>query len=543
MSTSQTAIYDAWVKEALDVDPSRYARQSSGLPSGKASSGPDLMLEVTSAQDTLEQQLAFYHTTKTGAQSTADLTGNVDDPGPKIDKAAAEAHKDAAAAIASIKGRDPAKAAKLISAIKDRVKEISGLATNYATAVDKANAAGAAKMTADGQSQDDSSAEREAEINTPWGKLRILALQAKDVAPFVLRLSALPESDKLYLAKYQAALKEQQDAVKPMATYLSAPAKMEDEIKQAASEEAAQEADVANVGKAVASLKDLFNDNLLSQIENAKIQWQAAQKELDSADLKDQAAELRAQAEEEEKQLDFASDLFKAGIELLANPEEGAANAAAEAFTGAIKYFWKSDFAEKAEKAEKQAGELHRDSVTDVLERAKKATDELNAQIKKIGPLSDDLAGSIQRSVGRGTKHYDTIDCAKPANRNCKFRFNVLQETILKVVPLAQFTRKAADERYRNVWAGADALLNILTMNLGKYDKDNQYGHTRTHDLGDQALGWNRDVLSAIRTYIDSHAHECYQQAQGSGDIMASLLSLSKRAFAALKKAAPGYAT
>jgi hypothetical protein len=292
MSTSQTAIYDAWVKEALDVDPSRYARQSSGLPSGKASSGPDLMLEVTSAQDTLEQQLAFYHTTKTGAQSTADLTGNVDDPGPKIDKAAAEAHKDAAAAIASIKGRDPAKAAKLISAIKDRVKEISGLATNYATAVDKANAAGAAKMTADGQSQDDSSAEREAEINTPWGKLRILALQAKDVAPFVLRLSALPESDKLYLAKYQAALKEQQDAVKPMATYLAAPAKMEDEIKQAASEEAAQEADVANVGKAVASLKDLFNDNLLSQIENAKIQWQAAQKELDSADLKDQAAEL-----------------------------------------------------------------------------------------------------------------------------------------------------------------------------------------------------------------------------------------------------------
>ena len=146
MSTSQTAIYDAWVKEALDVDPSRYARQSSGLPSGKASSGPDLMLEVTSAQDTLEQQLAFYHTTKTGAQSTADLTGNVDDPGPKIDKAAAEAHKDAAAAIASIKGRDPAKAAKLISAIKDRVKEISGLATNYATAVDKANAAGAAKI-------------------------------------------------------------------------------------------------------------------------------------------------------------------------------------------------------------------------------------------------------------------------------------------------------------------------------------------------------------------------------------------------------------
>ena len=541
MSTSQTAIYDAWVKEALEVDPSRYGSHSSGA-GGKASPGPDLMLEVTSAQDDLEQQLSSYRATKAGAQATADMTGNVDDPGPKIDKAAAQAHKDAAAAIASIKGRDPAKAAKLIPAIKARVREISELATNYAVAVDKANVVGAAKITADGQAQDESSSPRETELNTPWGKLRILELQAKDVAPYVLRLSSIPEADKLFLAKYQAALKQQQDAVKPMAEYLASPAKMENEIKQAASEEAAQEADVANVGKAVASLKDLFNENLISQIENAKTQWQAAQKELDSADLKDKAAELRAQAEEEEKKLDFAIDLFKAGIELLSNPVEGAANAAAEAFTGAIKYFWKSDFAGQAEKAEKQAGELHRDSVTEILERAKKATDELNAQIKKIGPLSDDLAGSIQRSVGRGTKHYDTIDCAKPANRNCKFRFGVLQDTILKVVPLEQITRGAADERYRNVWAGADALLNVMTANLGKFDKDDKYGHTKTRDFKDQGVGWNRGVLGDIRTYIDSNTQQCYQQAKGSGDTLASLLSLSQRAFAALKKAAPGYA-
>ncbi len=542
MSTSQTAIYDAWVKDALEVDPAHYASHSSSLPSGKPSPGRDLMLQVTDAQDTLEQNLSLYHSRKTAAQTTADITGNVDDPGPKIDKAATEARKDAAAAIASIKGGDLAKAAKLIPAITTRVKEVGDLATNYANAVDKANIAGAAKLTAQGQAQDDSRAELETEMNTPWGKLRILSLQAIDLAQIVIRLSATPETDKLYLAKYQATLKEQQDAVKPMADYLAAPAKMEGEIKQAASEEAAQEADVANVGKAVAQLKDLFNANLITQIENTKIQWQAAQQELDSADLKDKAVELRAQAEEQEKRLDFTIDLFKAGMELLANPEEGAINAAAEAYTGAIKFFSESDFKKQAEEAEKQAAGLHRDSVTAVLERAKKATDELDAQLKKIGPMSDDLAGSIQRSTGRGTKHYDTIDCAKPANRNCKFRFSVLQETLLKVVPLAQFTRKAADERYRNVWAPADALLTILTTNLGKYDKDNKYGHTKTYDLSGSSMVWNHDVLAAIRTYIDSHTQECYQQAQGAGDIMASLLSLSKRAFTALKKAAPGYA-
>ena len=261
MSTSETAIYDAWVKEALGVDPAHYASHSGDLPTGKASPGRDLMLRITGAQDRLERSLSYYRSTKTGALSTAGITGGVDDPGPKIDKATGEAHKDAAAAIASIKGGDLAKAAKLIPAIETRVREISDLATNYAVAVDKANAAGAAKMTSQGQSQDDSRAEREDEINTPWGKLRILSLQAKSVASVVLRLSSIPESDKLYLAKYQAALKEQQDAVKPLADYLASPPKMEAEITQAASETAAEEADVANIANVVATLKHLFNEN------------------------------------------------------------------------------------------------------------------------------------------------------------------------------------------------------------------------------------------------------------------------------------------
>ena len=105
------------------------------------------------------------------------------------------------------------------------------------------------------------------------------------------------------------------------------------------------------------------------------------------------------------------------------------------------------------------------------------------------------------------------------------------------MAPLGQSTRRAADERYRNVWAPADALLKVLQLNLGKFDKDNKYGRTKTTDF-DQGLSWNCSVLDAIRTYIDSHTNECYQQAQGSGDIMASLLSLDRRAFAALKKAA-----
>src|SRR5262249_16073084 len=160
----------------------------------------------------------------------------------------------------------------------------------------------------------------------------------------------------------------------------------------------------------------------ISQFETTKTQWDAAQEELDSQDLKDKATELRAKAEEQDKLLDFAIDIFKAGIEILANPEEGPVNGADEIFTRTIKIFAENHLKKEAEEEEKEAIKLHRDSLTKLVERAKKATDELTDQIAKIGPLSDDVAASIERNVTRATRQYDQKDAAK--RPNAKFRFS-----------------------------------------------------------------------------------------------------------------------
>jgi len=249
--------------------------------------------------------------------------------------------------------------------------------------------------------------------------------------------------------------------------------------------------------------------------------------------LKDKAVELRAQAEEQEKLLDFTIDLFKAGIEILANPEEGAANAAAHVFTGALKFFHENDLAKQAEEAEKEAAALHRESVTAVMKRARKATDELTSQIDKIGPLSDEVAASIERNVMRATKRFDTVDA--PAHR-VKFRFGDLEQAIQKAVPLTQAARNAAGNRYRSVWAGAEALLNILRTNLSTVDKDDYYGHAKSYKF-DQGLSWNRELLDEMTAHIQQMSTQCYEQAQSSNKILSDLLSLNARAFSALKKA------
>jgi hypothetical protein len=526
--TMSTETYDQWIREALAFDPEQHRGRSTGKP---LKAGPDRQLvdKLTVAQDSLEESLSKYRATKAAAQAIADIIGKVDDPGSKIEKTAADAKKDADAAVAAIKKGDIATASKLVPSIEARARQVAELAGTYAITVDKASVDGAAKMVnarkAGGSSEGD--------VNTPWGKLHILSLQANTIVPWVVRLSSIPETDKLYVSKYETAVKEQEEAVKPMADYLASPAKMEAEIAKAASDQAVSWAEQANTNEELAKLKSVFNDNLVTQIEYARNQWGAFKKELDSQDLKDKAAELRAKAEEQEKQLDFAIEAFKAVVEIAASPEEGAANAAAELAGAAIKYFHENEFAKQAEEAEKEAAALHRDSVTSLAEGAKKATDDLTKQIEKIGPLSDEVQGSIERNVGRATKQFDEKDAPK---QNVKFRFKDLQQTIQTVVPLTQARRKAADLRYRMVWAGADALLDGLRKNLSQFDEDDQSGHTKTYPL-DQGISWNRPVLDAIANYIQGYSKQTYQQAQNTGDFVPKLLSLNARAFAALKKA------
>jgi chemotaxis protein histidine kinase CheA len=528
-----TETYDQWVREALGVDPEQHRGQSNRKP---LKAGPDrqLVVKLTVAQDSLDESLSKYRASKAAAQAVVDIIGKMDDPGAKIEKTAADVKKDANTAVAAIRKGDIATASKLLPSIETRVRDVAALAGTYAVAVDKASADGATKMATAGKTDYyKSAADKEDDVKTPWGNLHILSLQANTIVPYVVRLSSIPEADKLFAAKYEAAVKEQEEAVKPMAEYLASPAKMEAEIAKAASEQAVSWAEQANTNEELAKLKSVFNDNLVTQIEHAKSEWDAFKKELDSQDLKDKAAELRIKAEEQEKQLDFAIEAFKAVVEIAANPEEGAANAAAELAGAAIKYFHENEFAKQAEEAEREAASLHRDSVTRLVESAKKATDDLTKQIEKIGPLSDEVQGSIERNVGRAIKQFDDKDA--PA-QNVKFRFKDLQQAIQTVAQLTQARRRSADDRYRNVWAGADANLAQLRTNLAKYEKDDDYGHAKTFQF-DQGISWNRSVLDAITNYIDGYSKQTYQQAQNTGDYMPKLLSLNTRAFAALKKA------
>jgi hypothetical protein len=483
---------------------------------GPAPAARDLTLRITAAQDRFEKALAFYHSTRSGAQYAADMTGGVDDPGAKIEKAVAEVHKNAPAALAAVKGGDLAKATKLAEAIEARARDASGLASTYAVAVDHA------VVTT-----------KTDRINTPWGQLVFQPQQAASITSVAVTMSKIPESDKTLVAKYQSSLKAQQDAVKPLAEYIATPGKLEKEIEEAASDQAVNWAEHTGTNEEIAKLKDIFNANLISQIETARTQWQAAQTELDSTDLKEKAASLRAKAEKADKLLDFAIDLFKGAVEIVATGGEGAAVAAAEAFTGALKFFNDNDFKKEAEEAEKEAAALHRESVTAVFERAKKATDELTAQLEQIGPLSLEVTGSIERNATRATKQFDK-DCG--SHPNCKFRFGDVQATIQKVIPLVQATRKAADERFRNAWQPADALLGVLLLNLGKIEVDRGGGNTKEVQF-DQSLSNNRGVTNAMRAAIDKSTAECHDQARSASDVITSLLALQNRAMGALKRA------
>lgn len=444
--------HDDWLHEVIGIPRERFSTpEATGTPLPKAPTKAE-KVKATIDQALKLIQLAdnSYRETKAGVSQSSFATG-LTDPGARIAELDKFVHKAVDEANALLKRNDAAGATKPAEAAQTVAGQAHKLATDYAVALDHAAATQHTQIT-----------------STPWGTLTVVLERSPEFDTFIVPLTKAYEIDKSTLSEFNALSAEQKKAVVPLIPYLTAPASAAAEIETCASELAVQWATDSSMTSLLSKFVSHYKKTLQIILDQAHVQLNAAQQQLQSMDLKDQAAEKREAAERASKIIDTVVDVIVGSIKLLvAAPEEIAAEAvgvAADIVGGMIKTFKGSNLLDQAKQLEAQAKILENGAFTAEVDGAVKEIAALDGQLTELSPLAGATGAEAERTVIRAAGQYD-VDCEKGRHaKDFKFRFHL-------VTAAQTATRRAADvaEMRWRTWMGMEANRSLLVQVIDKY--------------------------------------------------------------------------
>ena len=489
---------DLWVQRVLQPPKEMFE-----APRGGGSKAPEkeqikperIKAMISDADQAASAMLDRYREAKAGANTG--LGGNIEDPGPKVEKAASSLHKGVAEANKHLKSGDVATAAKLAKALSAEASRANQLVTDFAVALDHGATTNRAQA-----------------VGTPWGTIAVKYEESTKATPFIMPLSKTLEIDKTAATHYQATVTSYDDGAKPIADFIKAPDKAAAEISKFASEKAVNWAEHSDTASLVTKFSKVYEKTLNTLLHHAKGELDVALTLLDAGDLKAQAAAVRKQAEEVEKGIDLLLEALKGGAKLAVLGPEEAFGVAADVVGGLIHAFHGNQLAERADKLEEEAAKLGRDALNKACSNASQMISDVQDQLDELEPLIGSSSHSAERKTRRATKQFDD-DCAKSGGK-CKFDFKAVKHA----QKLARIAAGAADE-WQRVWLGAEALLDLLKKEL------DATGY----------LAFNGETLGKIKTDIDQHMSGCIAAQHASRQRIHDLETLFNKAMSALQEA------
>lgn len=352
--------------------------------------------------------------------------------------------------------------------------------------------------------------EEKAGFNTPFGEVTFPKSRERNVGKIWADLSDMLQQGKTWSETYAKQLSLLELPVRPIAAYIDAPEKAEEEITKAAPEKAVDKAETAENARDTLDLIEPVRVTIetllqtaLSEMKQANLEWDAEKKER-------KAIELRKEGEKLEQELDLAAEGFKAVVETAVEGPEGAIKGGAGLAAGLYKAFHENQLMERAEKLEKGAIDLHELAVGEAFYNAGAALKQIEPQIKKLDSMSGRSQRAALRQARRATKAFD--EC------KCNFKFS----KVVEATEAVRSTYEAALNEAKS-WNSANHYITEYIFNP-KFDVD---------------LKSNGAVLAKMHFELQNHPKESKQHVADMHALLDKLNALYDRALEALANA-PG---